>query len=493
MAFSELQNDPRAFLKKIEAGLSLWKEEGYISHYTAEDDFPSPLPFETMHEEYVIDLLSDVENKFYGDNHISSEFPYHELVFQSKLLSDSELFEAILFSRIFDDANEFELYRGQYERQFVWVRGDPNVQKVKLIAESHRKIVYSMDRSKLAQIRRNVSKTWTYLKRTVEDNLREAFGITILDAMDVRESNSNSVPSEKAAPSCNAVSAQAGHLAEEARNIILDELNSIKNLDPLIKHQFLVDLKVLLDKDMYYWRYRLDCLRSSGKNAAFMSEELKSLVQAISNVEKAVKHNKLILAILTTNLDMALEKSDKTKDLLSISKLEQIAEDNKNQLGVLTDTLSKLTEKTETKISEDVQGIGQGEKLQSLDSGSTEDPHETDLETYTHDEEGSNSEDSGSTSCIDSNSSSDEESNSQDGSRSSTPANVRPPINPDVWGIGHLLKEHAELFSAVLNNDDKQNIQYANDEIAYLKTIFGEHIDNLSKIYQKKLNSQKKT
>ena len=135
------------------------------------------------------------------------------------------------------------------------------------------------------------------------------------------------MPSEKAASSC--ASAQAVYLTDEVRDIIVDELNSIENLDPLIKHQFLVDLKVLPDKDMYYWRYRLLCLQNSSNSDAPTCQELKSLAQTVSDLEKVVEQNSIRL---TSVESVQKTPKERTKKNLPASISEQKLSDGDKNL-----------------------------------------------------------------------------------------------------------------------------------------------------------------
>lgn len=79
-------------------------------------------------------------------------------------------------------------------------------------------------------------------------------------------------------------------MTDEMRKIVLDELNGL-NLDLRLKQQFVTDMKLLVDKDVYYWTSRLDVLRCISNTAAVsspQSQELQRLSRTVAELEKSI-------------------------------------------------------------------------------------------------------------------------------------------------------------------------------------------------------------
>jgi len=79
-------------------------------------------------------------------------------------------------------------------------------------------------------------------------------------------------------------------MTEEVKKYMLQELDAL-HVDSRVKQRFIFDLKVLPDKDILYWRDRLDCLRFSATSALISSpgQRLQEQCQTISGLEKRIR------------------------------------------------------------------------------------------------------------------------------------------------------------------------------------------------------------
>lgn len=169
MAPSETQN---LTLSKIDSALTLWKDENF-GDCSQMGEMKLSSHLQKMWDYYLEDLRYNCHKFAYRDEFISSGFPLHQLVAKPKLLEERQLYEAILFSKIFHNLSEFDANCHEYN-EFVWIQGSDGL-RVRLIYRNQ--IVYSICRSNLNRIRQFVQPVWDLLKKEVRNNLIEAFDI----------------------------------------------------------------------------------------------------------------------------------------------------------------------------------------------------------------------------------------------------------------------------------------------------------------------------
>ncbi|KAK7573871.1 hypothetical protein V9T40_011062 [Parthenolecanium corni] len=282
MTSTEFQSDPDTLSSKINAALiSLFDE--CESDNSIKDECNSKLPsYIDMMFTYVfhVEYRRNMTNFQYASDFISSEFPFHDLIVRSKILEDKKLFEAVLYSKIFMDVEEFDANRHKYKSALVWVANFPLNDTLRLVSLD--RIIYSIEMSTLNEIRDKVRKTWAILSEKVVNNLTEAF------------SKPERTRDRSSAPLAPVAQQSRYPMTDELKKILLDELNSL-NLDARIKQQFAFDLKVRPDKDLIYWLDRIDALRLCSNTAVVVSsqdsQEMQQLSQIITKLEKMMERN----------------------------------------------------------------------------------------------------------------------------------------------------------------------------------------------------------
>lgn len=322
-----------ALLKKIDSALSL-SGDCKVDDPTDNPTDSEIISFESMH--MALDKIG--RSKLMLQKFVSSDFLFHDKLYRSKVLADKKLYEAILYAKIFENELNFDTYRGLYQGQLVWV-ADKNDMCEVLRLISHNRIIYSLERYILEDIRRDFHKMWSYLRDKVEDNLIEA--LLLPDpteessecVSDLQSSSDTAVATDSAATDEYQVRYP---MTDEVKKVMLDELSSF-NLDPRIKQQFVFDLKVLPDKDVFYWRDRLDSLRLCSSYAAANSQEsaeLQKLSQLVEDLEKITRDSATWLA--------SANRIPETMVLETVSQVQDVV--NQPQMRTSPDTVSSLND-----------------------------------------------------------------------------------------------------------------------------------------------------
>lgn len=256
---------------------------------SAKDECTLKLPScQEMLVTYMTELRND-STKFQYYEYISSEFPFHNLFFKSKVLEDKQLFEAILYSKVFDTAAEFNAHRHKYEGELVWVTVD-SLDNACVRLVSHDRIIYGMTKLKLYTFRDNMQKARAFFQDKIEKNGTEAV------SMPKNTQDSINTPSTSVARQIQC----SMTIADEMKKAMLDELNSF-NLDARVKQKFKFDLEMLPDQDLYSWNIRLDTLRlcSNMATTSFPGySELNQLSEITAKLDKIIGHKEILLASL---------------------------------------------------------------------------------------------------------------------------------------------------------------------------------------------------
>ena len=165
--------------------------EGELLSHTESSNLPMPRSFKSLLMEYSRELALNIkdggENTLFCIPSSHLNFPGGAWILRSKILEDEELYDAVYFSKIFDSAEHFEQHGRNYLGQLVWVYSHAVGVLAHLISQEHDRIIYSVERDELTQFREDLANTWTHLRRKVENNLREALGITELSLIHISE------------------------------------------------------------------------------------------------------------------------------------------------------------------------------------------------------------------------------------------------------------------------------------------------------------------
>jgi len=286
---------------KIEKALSLW-DEGGNPVAGPEDSYSQFTSCQDMLDAYIQETSRNPIKFMNVNEYISSSFLQPLSIFRSKLLDDETLLEAVIFAKIFSNFAEFDNYRRQFKCDLAWVKGvyAPRPKDVVLIADN--KIIYHASESDLdfVDIRQRAQQAWAVFKNKVKSNLMDTFATSDC-GQDWNKYVSNlkssfDIADFGSAPSISSSVFPTRHpMTEEVKKIMLEELNSL-HLDARVKQQFVFDLKVLPDKDLLYWRDRLECLRFSSTNAVSCAESqrlpganLQQMTERIKVLEEVVE------------------------------------------------------------------------------------------------------------------------------------------------------------------------------------------------------------